>query len=550
MAMFGACLLWTIAAFGQSWIGSSFNLDTSIVLQHTFQDQNLSRLKSCVHDEVFYCIEMDAFHHKESGYNAVLHALSLRDYAQADIPLPFPSTKERKEQLATKLWIYDLSFDKDFLVLSAQDLLLLYRRKNDSTFSFEAMHAHPNSKTAYLHEGYLYILEEDHDTGYKWFRRPIRGGHEEIILDLAYEAPHVVQANPNRYLFHDSTALYFLSTRFPVLHKYSLNGNHLEDINFDLPQWHPFSEDYIQKSLSVPYGVERIYATMDEIFEYSYPKVVFPLGNTYLLYYTQYDTLTGKSRPAFASIDETGRTRLHHAQDTSQAPYSDGRFPFNLFDTQEDKAHTSWNDLLLEISAEDTSDWHGRTPDEYKQAREAYFKRNDPVFKIRIMRYKNNDPASLPFFVDTDSRPLALDNLPRGKHVLLVNNELECSACVRHLLQLLNDTIADDVHIGILYPYIPGALLEREIQRNTAQHLERPFRLYYLDRKQYASYPSFMQPDSITYPALLFHETGRAPILFSLNDILDDDPYSFSFQKSFLDFWRKFNTTTPKERRP
>ena len=527
MGMFGACLFWTVAAFGQSWTGSLFNLDTSIVLRHTFQGQNPSRLKSCVHDNTFYFIEMDAFQHKESGHNAVLHALSLRDYAQADITLPFPATKDRKEQLASKLWIYDLSFDKDFMVLSAQDHLLLYRRKDDSTFTFEAMHSHPNSKAAYLHNGHLYILEEDHDAGYRWFRRP---------------------ANPNRYLFHDSTALYFLSTRFPVLHKYSLDGKHLEDINFDLPQWHPFSDDYIQKSLSVPYGVERIYATMGEIFEYSYPKAVFPLGNTYLLYYTQYDTLTGKSRPAFASIGETGRTRLHHAQDTSRAPYSNGRFPFNLFDTQEDKARISWNDLLLEISAEDTSNWHGRTPDEYKHAREAYFKRNDPVFKIRIMRYKNTDPASLPFFVDTDSKPHALDDLPRGKHVLLVNNELECSACVRHLLQLFDDTIANDVHIGILYPYIPGALLEREIQRNTAQHLERPFRLYYLDRKQHASYPSFIQPDSISYPALLFHETGRAPILFSLDDILDDDPYSFSFQDNFLDFWRKFNSTTPKER--
>ena len=526
---------------GQSWIGTAFQLDTSIILSPSAQGLDLSHLKYRVCDSVFYFTDMRAFQRKETDYDAVIHALSLDDYVQYDIRLPFPPTTERRERASGTYWIYDFDLSGDLLVLATQEQLLVYRRTGATQYLFDTLFPHRNCKAAYLHNGSVFYLEEDHDFGYRWFQRPIQGGRERLVRELAYEAPHVVQANPNRYLFHDENALYFLSTRSPVLHKYSLDGQWLEEIRFDLPHWHPFEEEYIRKSLSVPYGVERIFATKDDIFRYSYPKLDFPLGNNHLLYYTQYDTLTGRSVPAFAIRDSHGSTRLYSAKDTSTSPYGDGRFPFNLLHPQEDKAHLSWGDLLLEISADDTINWRGLTPEAYKQSREAYFKRNDPVFKIRIMRYKNTDPTAMPFLVDTDSKPYSLEDLPQGKSILLVNNELECSACVRHLLQLLNDSTAQDVHIGILYSFIPGALQEREIHNSIKKHLERPFRLYYLDRRRHDRYPAEWFGGITAYPALLFHETGRAPILFSLDDILDDDPYSIGLKDGFMEQWRQFN---------
>ncbi|MBQ4441760.1 MAG: hypothetical protein II899_06630 [Bacteroidales bacterium] len=528
---------------GQEWIGTAFELDTSIILRPSIPLQELTRIKCCIHDGTFYYTDMQAFQHKDRDYSATIHSVSLYDYAQAEFLLPLPPTKERKELLSSRLWIYDFDFDGDRLAVSTQDQLLLYH-KSEGTYIFDTMYLHPNSKAVFIHNGMLNYLEEDHDAGYIWFQRAIKGGGEKLLQKLDYEAPHVVQANPNRYLFHDSHALYFLSTRFPVLHRYDLDGHFREKVSLDIPIWHPFEDEYIRKSLSVPYGAERIYATMGEIFRYSYPKVLFPLGNTLLLYYTQFDTLTGKSAPAYAILDRDGHTRLYLAKDTSNAPYVNGRFPFNLFNVQEDKAHISWNNLLIEISAEDTSDWYGKRPEEHKRDREAFFKRNEPVFKIKIMRHKNNDPTVTPFFVDTESSLQALEDLPSGKSIILVNHELECSACVNHLLHLLNDSSATDVHIGILYPYIPGALQEREMSNRIKAHLERPFRLYYLNRKQFASYPSSLIKEEATYPALLFFEKGRAPILHTLDDIYDDNPYTLTFRESFLEFWRQFHTDT------
>ena len=526
---------------GQTWIGNEFCLDTSIILSPSVQGADLSRLRYCVADSTFYYTDSRAFQREETGYDAVIHAMSLVDYAQYDLLLPFPPTSGRKQQMAGTFWIYDLDIEDDRLVLATQNQLIVYRRAGSRQYVFDTLFPHPNSKAAYLHDGALYYLEEDHDKGYKWFRRPITGGGERLVRELAYEAPHVVQANPNRYLFHDKNALYFLSTRFPVLHKYTLDGQWVEDVRFELPQWHPFGEEYIRKSLSIPYGVERIYATRDEIFRHSYPKLDFPLNGTHLLYYTQYDTLTGRSVPAYALRDGDGVTRLYAAKDTSTVPYGTGRFPFNLLHQYEDKAHLSWGELLLEISADDTIDWRGLTPEEYRQKREAYFKRNEPVFKIRIMRHKNTRPTAMTFFLDTDSKSHSLEDLPEGKSILLVTNELECSACARRLLRLLNDSAAQGVHIGILHPYIPGALQEREINESIKLHLERPFRLYYLDRGKYSHYPDEWFGSGVTYPALLLYETGRAPILYSIDDILDDNPFSFELKESFVEEWLQFN---------
>ena len=121
---------------------------------------------------------------------------------------------------------------------------------------------------------------------------------------------------------------------------------------YDIPDWHPFEEEYIRKSLSVPYGIERIRATMNEIWRYSYPKYDFPIGGGHLLYYTQYDTATRKSHLQYAYLDPSGNTCLFQKKDTCRDVYGGERFPFLLFESDMDKARISWNDLLLEICAE------------------------------------------------------------------------------------------------------------------------------------------------------------------------------------------------------
>lgn len=530
---------------GQQWVGSRFSYDTAVIIRSTNFDLNTSRLKYCINGGIFYYTDMQAYQGRHDDYSAVINALSLYDYAQSEIKLPFPNIEGKKEKLASSFWINDFNFNNGQVVISTQNQILLYHQTAESAFEYDTLFLHPNVKATYIYEGALYYLEEDHDFGYKWFRQSLSGGDETLIRELRYEAPHVVQANPNRYLFHDENHLFFLSTRYPVLHKYTLDGNWLEDIVFDLPNWHPFEDEYIQKSLAVPYGVERIQATMREIFQYSYPKYVLPFGNAYLLYYTQFDTNNKKSALTFAIFEKEAGTSTLSISDSNHDSYDNTHIPFNLFETYADKARISWNDLLIEITATDTTDWKGLTPDEYKQQQDQFYRHNDPIYKIRLYKYKNNNknnPTNIPFFIDMDQKLHSLDNLPFGKSILLVTNQLECSACRSHLLKLFNDSIRIPLTIGIMYPFIPGALQERELVKSTKLHLERPFRLFYLVRDNKGQYPKEIFPSGITHPAILFHETGKAPILFSLEQIFNDNVYSMDFRPEFLEFWNSFNS--------
>ncbi len=526
----------------QPWIGTLFNWDTAVVLGPGALPSNLSHLRCRVSDGTFYYTDMTSYQQASRNYAAVIHSIRLDNFVTSSILIPLPPTVKQKQEAAGRYWIHDFSIYPDRVVVSTQDQIILYHRGNSDTVTFDTMYQHPNIKAAYIFHDTLHYFEEEHDTGYKWFHRPLCGGQEELVRVLPYEAPHVVQASPNRYLFHDQQHVFFLSTRFPLLHQYGLDGTWIQDFVFDIPDWHPFEEEYIRKSLSVPYGIERIRATMNEIWRYSYPKYDFPIGGGHLLYYTQYDTTTRKSHLQYAYLDPSGNTCLFHKKDTCQDMYGGERFPFLLFESDMDKARISWNDLLLEICAESAVSWTDLTPAEYRLRQEEYFKRNEPIIKIRAMRHKNSRPETQAILYDGERHLLSLQDLPAQKNVFLVTKALSCSACMKFLLGLLNTTDSNHIHIGVYYDFIPGALREREMRKEIRQYLERPFGLYYP-----ACQRSVHNPRRISSiigfseeAGLLLYEKGKAPIFYDLDHIFEDDPYTYRLKAGFEQEWIRF----------
>ncbi|MCQ2283625.1 MAG: hypothetical protein MJZ57_01845 [Bacteroidales bacterium] len=532
-------LLTSLLANGQSWIGSQFDLDTTIRIDETNIPENLSLLKCNVCEGSFYYIDAKAFQDKSKGYQALLYAVSLNDYMQTVFTLSLPHSSLDAENLVRTFWITDFWITGDTLTISVQDNVLIYHKNEINQFEYDTLYAHPNIKNNYMHLGELYFFEEDHDFGYHWFRVNLANGKEELIRDLPYEVPHVVQANPNRYLFRDEQYVYFLSTRKPLLKKYALDGTWIEDVSFPLPHWHPFEDEYIQQSMSVPYGIERIHATMNDIFRYSYPKVVFPIGGDYLMYYTQFDTVSHRSTLKYAILDSARNASIYSARDNTDSAYTVHRFPFNLYDLTADKARISWNDRLIELVLDDTIHWTGLKPGEYRILQEKFFRQHDPVPSIRIMTYRNSHPVTQPFFQNAAQQYLSLANLPVGKNILLINNELECSACRNSLLTILND-VDSTVNIGILYPFIPGALQEHELSKELKRYLRRPFELYYSNPRRYAHYPRYIFKLCNSFPSILFYESGKAPILFSLDNIYEEDPITLRFTEEFREVWSEF----------
>ena len=43
---------------------------------------------------------------------------------------------------------------------------------------------------------------------------------------------------------------------------------------------------------------------------------------------------------------------------------------------------------IVQVLLTGEADWSGKTIEEYRQAEDEYFKDHDPIFKVRIMRFK------------------------------------------------------------------------------------------------------------------------------------------------------------------
>ncbi|MCR4965498.1 MAG: hypothetical protein K6A41_07555 [Bacteroidales bacterium] len=512
----------------QDFLHEYFKLDT---LSKINPLDDMTHLVYDFTDGVFCYTESTAFRKQGQEYTATFYLFDIGHYTLSERHLSVPINVLKSLGSTIQPWIYDFQFSNDYCVVSLQDIILLFKSEGER-YLLDTTYECQNVKLCYLYQGDLFYLEEDHDFGYRWYR--LHDGQRVVVRPLQYEAPHVVQAKPNRYLFRDDHFLYFLSNRYPSLEKYGLNGDWLERITFDLPSWHPFEDEYIKKSLKVPYGVERIRATMDEIYNYSYPKVVFPLGGDYLLYYTQYDTTTHKSKLYFAIRNADGTTKCYPRKVPSELLYTGDALPMTLLENRVDKAWVSWNNILVEILLADTVDASGLTDLEYRQRREDFYLKSEPFPAIKVSSYKTEQQEYLPAFYNSHGLLQSLSNLPVGKHILVLNNELDCSGCRKTLFSWLNEQRDKDFFVDVVYPYFPGAMTRYDWRMDVCKYLEKPFQMLFLDKDRYEHYPKFGGIPYRSFPGILLYETGHTPLYLPLEEIFEDNSYANIFRETFL----------------
>ena len=179
----------TLQCVGQEWIGNRFLLDTIVDLQNVLLNENLNLINCKMQGDTFFFFEQQGFQHKENGHRAVIHTLRTDNYAQTEITLPMPECNQNKERYANSLWIYDICFEGDYLLVTTQNELILYKRINNQNYQVVSTYRHQNLFMGYLHQNSIYYFEEDHDKGFKWFH--IMPGSDSAILvrELSYEAP-------------------------------------------------------------------------------------------------------------------------------------------------------------------------------------------------------------------------------------------------------------------------------------------------------------------------------------------------------------------------
>lgn len=519
----------TLPLSAQSWMGQLFTTDTLIRVENL---EDVTHLICNVSNGIFYYVEAKAFKESDQEYAATFFSVDLGRYASSKVVLTIPSRYVNSKVRMGAPWIYDFQFLDNSCVVSIQNKLCLYSWQ-EQQYKLDTMYDCENAKMCYLYQGDVYYMEEDHDFGYRWYR--LCRGCRKLVRTLEYEAPHVVQASPNRYLFRDDHYVYFLSNRFPHLYRFTLDGEPVDTITFALPSWHPFEDEYVKTTLQVPYGIDRIKSTMQDIYSYSYPKMVFPVGGDYLLYYTQYDTMTHKSKLQFALRTDGGRMTLYDRKPAAVMTYQDTVPPFTLLERGVNKASLSWNDKLLEIVWADTVSSAGLTDSAYRQERELFYRTSSPALAVKVSTYKKAHDRTASVFYNDHGNLQALSNLPLGKHVILLNEALECSGCRKAILSWLDNLKGEVPSIVIAYSYLPGALTIYEWREDVRKYLKAPFFMLCLDRERCDHYPCCAVQPHQSFPGILLYESGQTPVFIPLEDIFTDDVYTYQFRDSFVD---------------
>ena len=533
-------LLSNFCANGQEWIGHRFTLDTIVRMQYSNAPVNLNHIKCDIQNNTFYFVEQQAFQQKENDYYAVIYALQLDDYEQTEILLPLPHNVRNKERYARSLWIYDFCFEDDYLLLTTQEELILYKRIHNQNYQVVSTFRHQNLYMGYIYQNSIHFFEEDHDKGFKWFQKEFGSDSATLVCELPYEAPHIVQIQPNRYLSHNKKNVLFLSTRYPRLEVYSLDGQLLDKISFDLPSWKPFEDDYIQKTLSFPYGIERIYAVKDDIYDYSYPKVVMPLRGDLLLLFTHYDTLIGKSVLQYAIREDNGQTLRYLRTNHEDSVYTAAQFPFTLFQGGFDKGNAAGNGKIVQLTYQTDVSWKGRTNQEYLDELDKYYSDHSPTLAYQIMDYRPRELWKRPVLYPTTSeQPISLDDLSMSQSVLILHQGLECSGCVKALYQLLDQSLPDSIHIGHVYPHPLKGLAAQERRNYIRQTLDKPFSFYSNFSPNFSDLTADKTLTEPDFPCLLLCQHGHPPILLKVSEIFANDS-STAFSESFLKRWQSF----------
>ena len=535
-------ILASLGATGQEWIGKQFTLDTLVNLQSTHQPKNLNQLKSRIQDNAFYFVEQQGYQYKENGYKAVIHKLSLDNYEQTEIMLPLPECLKKPEHNIRNLWIYDFCFDGDNLLVTTQEELILYKQINSQNYQVVATSRHHNLFMGYLHQETLYFFEEDHDKGFKWFQQNLDSDRATLVRELPYEAPHIVQIQPNRYISHNQQSVFFLSTRFPRLEVYSLDGQLQDTIHFDIPTWKAFEDDYIRKTLSVPYGIERIFAIKDDLYKYSYPKVVMPLNGDLLLFFTYYDTIAGNSVLQYAIRKKDGNTVRYSASNHEDSVYVAAQFPFTLFKNGLEITNASGDDVIVQLTLKSDVTWQGKKEKDYLNDESQFFLSHEPVLAYKIMRYSPGNKPKPCELITTAQNRICLQDLPSEKSVLILHQDLECSECVNAIYELLDKSSVGTMHIGHVYAHPLNGLSAYDVSSRIRQHLAKAFSLYSCSTPGFSDLTSPRQIPEKEFPCLLFCDKNGIRKLFTASELFSSGLNVTTFNAEFLNEWHSFNS--------
>lgn len=537
-AMCGQMLL-LCAQEPQCHFSEWLTLDTSVALQTTADEILQKNWVTNVYDNCLWYCPRKPFVAQGKDVRAVIRGVELSSYRQDSLLLSYPQLNSSWKREAEACCVYALSMEGPLLLLVCDNQLLLYQRQHNK-YEFAHRWFCFGVCTGYLHQNKVYALVDDKEKRcYRWMRyESEKAQTAELVRELPQPMPFLLQFEPNRYLQVKEDALYYMPPGENVVKKYSLQGEPLDSVVFELEGWKSFPEEFVWQSNLLPYGVERInYALRNQYRQYSFAKTLDVLNDSLLFLSLN---LGDESRSRQLAVMRLQRTKdgwqrdfsTQFISDTSMR-YVDGRYPAVFHASGENIVLCPYRNQLLQLLLAPAEEkYEGLSAFAYKKYKNRCFKQQMPVMKLRVQSMK----ASWRF-LDYDNNLCTLERLGKDKVVLVVNRQPQCSGCQQHLLKYLSTLDTSEVMLACLMGRVDSYLQRRQqLAQLVEQGGGRLMPFFEMEDEAYGLLQS-----QHSYPSVFLWQKGWGVVaVFDTSAIFTEDLDRYEFSEAFLNDLRHF----------
>lgn len=538
--LFYSCVLvtWLPAQVPVIPFSDWISVDTSVVIWTMPQDVSQKNWVATVYRNKFYFCSRKGFYPQDKEYRCLIHRVDMESHREDTISLYYPNSGSSWKREAQSCCIYALSFEEDRLLLVCDNQLLLYQ-KFEHGYKWINRWFCMGVCAGYLHQQQVYAIVDDKERSvFRWFCYDKESSQKgRIIRELEQPASFLLQFEPNRYLYVNEQYVFYLPPGECVALQFSLQGELLDSVGFVLPSPKPFPQELLAQLRELPYGTERIfYALGHQYRQYSFAKTVDPLGDSLLLLSVN---LGGDDRRQQMAVLRLRRVATGWQQDFSTLAvtdtglvYASGLFPVSYHLSNDHLLTYPYQGKLMQLLvASEQEPYEGSSVMQYRHYKDCWFKNHDPVVKLRVQTVKTDC-----FFYNYDNQKLSLWDLKHDKVILLVNQQPQCSACQKQLLQFLSSVDTSKVAVAIYMGIVDDYLSRRQQLKRFSENGPLFYQpLYAVSGENYGGLSMCK-----AYPAIFLWQKDVGFVgAYGTNDIFTNDYDHYEFSDTFLrDYYR------------
>lgn len=549
LRFFLLCLsaLWTaffvpIQIQAQEHISHSLDLEQEFSLPSELSLHHIGKIIGCMDADRLYFCNAEVVREAKKGYELTLEVVDLESQEVRSVVLQLPPLKRL---FSSRYWIYAINVKGDRVLLTTDSQLFEFVLRSEGRAKLVRTVNFPNADYAFAQNGAVYGVSQVNDYGF--VLRSLRNDKLDSIAEFPLPVPFILQFGPNGFLKQMDTSLFFVAAPHLSMQRFDLQGRKCGEITLNIAQWNEMPADYIESVSGMQYGGDRAMHIYKTSTPYSFPLELFPLNDTtFLLTYHQYNQERNEFDVRLLWVKTNADWTLSEYKEVVTKFEAEHRiqkeeFPF-LYVNRSLACMIASHGRIVQLVKTADSPYVGKTQQEYAAAQEQYFKKNDPILKVRVFRPKNGLPqlkCSDIVLSHYDGSPFAWDSIPTRYSVFCVNNPPQCHACEAELLRNINTLPFEKSSLYIVDGGVDGFLGKKECVSKNKLALKVPFHTLFVPKDE-AEQLSHLFPETNFPLLLLYDKTLSTLTILAGRDLFPDNPLELGLKNEAMELLRRY----------